>query len=88
MRAKRSLRFAERAARSEAAEKYQLASKLFTSERQGDVIGGNDLLIASTALSHGTTLVTHNVREFQRVPGLTLEDWTEMALDQTQKPCR
>lgn len=43
--------------------------------RQGTPIGANDLLIASTALAHQLTLITHNVREFERVPGLSLEDW-------------
>ena len=38
----------------------------------GTPIGSNDLLIAAQALSLGATLVTNNVREFSRVPGL---DW-------------
>jgi tRNA(fMet)-specific endonuclease VapC len=38
-------------------------------------IGPNDLLIASTARAHGLTLVTHNISEFSRVPGLSVEDW-------------
>ena len=37
--------------------------------------GPYDLLIAATALEHGATLVTNNVREFARVPGLMVEDW-------------
>lgn len=41
----------------------------------GSPIGPNDLLIASIALANGLTLVTHNTREFGRVPGLALEDW-------------
>lgn len=44
-------------------------------ERTGQRIGPNDLLIASIALSGGLTLVTHNVSEFGRVPGLLVEDW-------------
>lgn len=44
-------------------------------EREGRPIGPNDLLIAATALAHDLTLVTHNISEFARVPGLTLEDW-------------
>ena len=41
----------------------------------GTPIGPYDLLIAATALEHGATLVTNNVREFARVPGLSVEDW-------------
>ena len=36
---------------------------------------GLDLVIASTALVHGLTLVTHNTKDFAHVPGLILEDW-------------
>lgn len=43
--------------------------------RSGQIIGPNDLLIAATALAHGAILVTHNVAEFSRVPGLLIEDW-------------
>lgn len=43
--------------------------------KQGTPIGGNDLLIAATALAHDLILVTHNTREFRRVQGLKLEDW-------------
>lgn len=45
-------------------------------ERGGQVIGGNDLLIAAISLTHGLTLVTNNGEEFRRVPGLQVEDWT------------
>lgn len=38
-------------------------------------IGGNDLMIAATALAHGLTVVTHNLGEFQRIDGLLVEDW-------------
>ena len=44
-------------------------------DRLGTPIGPNDLLIAATARAHGATLVTHNVREFARVPELRIEDW-------------
>lgn len=44
-------------------------------ERQGTPIGGNDLWIAAHARSRGLVLVTHNTREFERVPGLAVEDW-------------
>jgi tRNA(fMet)-specific endonuclease VapC len=41
----------------------------------GTPIGPNDLMIAAIARARGLTLVTHNVREFLRVPGLSVEDW-------------
>lgn len=44
-------------------------------ERAGTPIGPYDTLIAGTALSHGATLVTRNVDEFGRVPGLRIENW-------------
>lgn len=34
-----------------------------------------DLLIGSTAVASGLTLVTHNTRHFSRIPKITLEDW-------------
>lgn len=44
-------------------------------KRQGQPIGPYDLLIAGQALARGWTLVTSNVREFERVEGLKVEDW-------------
>lgn len=44
-------------------------------ERQGTPIGGNDMFIAAHALSLDAILVSDNVREFQRVPGLRVENW-------------
>jgi tRNA(fMet)-specific endonuclease VapC len=41
----------------------------------GAPIGPYDVLIAGQALSREMTLVTHNIREFQRVPALRVEDW-------------
>jgi len=46
-------------------------------ERQGQVIGANDLLIAAHALQQGLILVTNNVREFRRVQGLRIENWAD-----------
>jgi tRNA(fMet)-specific endonuclease VapC len=45
-------------------------------ESRGTPIGERDLIIAATALAHGFTVITNNTREFERVPGLTIEDWT------------
>ena len=44
-------------------------------ERVGQRIGAHDLEIAAIALAQSLTLVTHNVSEFARVPGLVWEDW-------------
>lgn len=41
----------------------------------GTPIGPNDTAIAGHAIAAGAVLVTNNVREFERVPGLMLEDW-------------
>lgn len=38
-------------------------------------IGGNDLWTAAHALAEDLTLVTHNLKEFERVPGLSVESW-------------
>lgn len=43
--------------------------------RIGQPIGPNDLLIAAHTLALGLTLVTGNVQEFSRVPGLSIENW-------------
>lgn len=45
-------------------------------EKRGTPIGAMDLLIAAHALSLGVRLVTNNVKEFKRVPGLRVENWT------------
>lgn len=47
-----------------------------TLEKAGTPIGSMDMLIAAHALSEGVLLVTNNTKEFCRVPGLTLLDWT------------
>lgn len=44
-------------------------------ERRGQPIGTLDTMIAAHALSSNTILVTNNTREFERVPGLRLENW-------------
>ena len=46
-----------------------------TLEAAGTPIGPHDTLIAATALRHQATLVTRNVREFSRVPGLVVLNW-------------
>jgi len=41
-------------------------------QRKGRMIGSHDLIIASTALLHDFSVLTHNRKEFERVPGLTV----------------
>lgn len=57
-----------------AADAY--ANARFELERRGTQIGERDLIIASVGLAHGLVVVTNNMREFGRVPGLEVEDWT------------
>ena len=63
-----SLPFASEAARHCGEIRAALAS-------QGQPIGPYDLQIAAIARAHGLVVVTHNTREFARVPDLMLEDW-------------
>jgi tRNA(fMet)-specific endonuclease VapC len=42
---------------------------------RGTPIGAYDILIAGQALARGLTLVTRNLREFERIPELSLENW-------------
>jgi tRNA(fMet)-specific endonuclease VapC len=41
----------------------------------GHKVGAHDLQIAATALHHGLTLLTANVRDFERIPGLAVQRW-------------
>lgn len=63
-----SLPFDDHAARVAGQIRVQLAAS-------GRPIGPHDVLIAAIALTHNLILVTHNTQEFNRVAGLTLEDW-------------
>lgn len=46
-------------------------------EKQSITIGPYDYQIAAQGISKGLTVVTHNTREFERIPGIILEDWVE-----------
>jgi tRNA(fMet)-specific endonuclease VapC len=43
----------------------------------GTPIGAYDVMIAAQGVNRKLTVVTHNTKEFSRVPGITLEDWVE-----------
>jgi tRNA(fMet)-specific endonuclease VapC len=45
-------------------------------ERSGRPIGGMDLMIAAHAMAEDSVVVTNNAREFHRVPGLAVEEWS------------
>jgi tRNA(fMet)-specific endonuclease VapC len=66
------LEFDEEDARQAGHIRAQLASK-------GTPIGPYDVLIAGQARARALTLVTHNTSEFQRVPGVKVEDWKRPA---------
>ena len=59
----------------EAAEHYGEIRALLAG--RGTPIGGNDLWIASHARAANVTLVTNNISEFERVPGLRLANWAQ-----------
>lgn len=58
---------------TKAAETY--ASIRADLESKGKIIGANDLLISAHALSRGLILVTNNVKEFERIGDLQIENW-------------
>jgi len=64
------LAYDEAAARHYGAMRAQL-------EKKGTPIGSMDMMIAAHALSLRLTVITNNVREFKRVQGLKVEDWTK-----------
>ena len=46
-------------------------------ETNGDVTGSYDLLIAATAIDKGLILVTSNIKDFQKIEGLKIQNWRE-----------
>jgi tRNA(fMet)-specific endonuclease VapC len=46
---------------------------------RGQMIGPHDLWLAASCVAHGLTMVTANLREFERVPGLEVEAWLPRA---------
>jgi tRNA(fMet)-specific endonuclease VapC len=72
------LEFDEEDARQAGHIRAHLASK-------GTPIGPYDVLIAGQAMARELTLVTHNTSEFQRVPGLKVEDWKRPAAQRQRR---
>jgi len=64
---------AEKSARVQ--ENLNAIEEFASLEKNGQTIGVNDLHIAAHARSEGLVLVTNNMNEFVRVPGLLLENW-------------
>ena len=56
-------------------EVRQAARIRATLEQRGEPIGPVDVLIAGIAMTQSAVLVTRNIREFARIPGLQVEDW-------------
>ncbi len=52
------------------------AAVRYSLEKQGQPIGNMDLMIAAHALAEDTVVITNNAREFYRVPGLAVEEWS------------
>lgn len=59
------------------AEAEQAAQIRAALKSQGQPIGAYDALIAATALQHNLIMITANQREFERVPGLQIENWRQ-----------
>jgi tRNA(fMet)-specific endonuclease VapC len=56
----------------------RIHAELYASLRQkGELIGAHDLIIAATALQHGFAILTGNIREFKRIPGLAVVPFLE-----------
>jgi tRNA(fMet)-specific endonuclease VapC len=57
--------------------KFDAAATEFERPKQARIrIGTMDLKIAAIALAHDATVLTRNIKDFSRVPGLRVEDWS------------
>lgn len=62
-------------------EAVRAGEVLATLEARGKTLGIEDVLIGATALEHGLTLVTRNLKHFRRIEGLAVESWWEARED-------
>lgn len=46
-------------------------------QKTGSIVDDMDLLIAATALTYNLTLVTNNIKHFQKIEGLKIENWSK-----------
>lgn len=56
---------------------YVYAKIRYDLEKEGSVIGPNDLLIASIVKTNKGVIITGNIREFSRIKGLKIQNWVE-----------
>ena len=75
LRGRRKLRFDQLLERLDVSRATLKRDLKYLREQLGTPIGSHDLFIAAHARSRGLTLVTHNIREFARVPDLNVQDW-------------
>lgn len=63
------------------------AAQMFMDLRAAKIrVGSQDLKIASVALTHQVLLLSANLRDFEQVPGLRVENWLQPPLDEPRKP--
>ena len=56
---------------------YTYAELRNEAEKKGEIIGPNDMLIAAIVKFHDGIIVTNNVKEFERIKGLKIENWVQ-----------
>ena len=54
---------------------YVYADIRYETEKKGEIVGPNDLLIAAIVKFHDGIFVTNNIKEFERIKGLKIENW-------------
>ena len=63
-------------------ESCKISGEIYSNLRlKGEIIDDVDILIAGIAIENEMTLVTNNVKHFQRIPGLKIENWKDTALN-------
>ena len=60
---------------------YVYADIRYETEKKGEPVGPNELIIAAIVKFHDGIFVTNNVKEFERIQGLRIENWAKSVLD-------